>query len=474
MALAARPMVEIRDGSSSTAPGEQTLHPRGAFTSGSTAILGRRPRVVIVGAGFGGLSAAAGLAETEADIVVIDRHNYHVFQPLLYQVATAGLSPTDIATPIRSILRRQPNAEVLMGTVTGVDRSSRKVHIGEKRVPYDYLVLSTGARHAYFGHPEWEAFAPGLKTIDDATKMRRRILVAFESAECTDDERERAAFLTFVIIGAGPTGVELAGAIAELARVTLKSDFRRVDTSMTQIVLIEAGTRILPPFPEILASAATRALNNLGVEIRLGHPVTTCDPDGVIVAGERLNARTVLWAAGVAASPVAHWLETPGDRAGRVSVGKDLSVPGHPEIFVIGDCARATGSDGKDLPGVAPVAKQQGAFVANLITARIKGRVPTEPFRYRNLGNLATIGRKAAVADFGSVKVSGRAAWVLWSVVHVYFLIGFPQRLIVALTWLWAYLTFERGARLITGSPEDVADVPDLSKFRSTQTIEAH
>jgi NADH dehydrogenase len=465
-------MVELRDNALRVPIHQRVPDAIGLATAAPSGVARRRPRVVIVGAGFGGLSTAVGLARTNVDVVLIDRHNYHLFQPLLYQVATAGLSPTDIASPIRAILHRQRNATVLMGAVTGIDRAGRAVLIGEKRVPYDYLVLSTGARHAYFGHPEWEAFAPGLKTVDDATNMRRRVLMAFELAESGDDESERAALLTFVIVGAGPTGVELSGAIAELAHTTLESDFRRIDTSMTRIVLVEAGARILPSFPEKLASAAARALARLGVEVRLGHPVTECDSRGVVVAGEQLAARTVLWAAGVAASPVARWLDTPADRAGRVSVGRDLSVAGHREIFVIGDAASALGADGKALPGVAAVAKQQGRFVAKLIAARAVGRTLKEDFRYRNLGNLATIGRKAAIADFGSVRVSGRAAWLLWSVVHIYFLIGFPQRVEVALSWLWAYLTYERGARLITGSSSDAVGAGDRPKQIVTQASE--
>jgi NADH:ubiquinone reductase (H+-translocating) len=411
-----------------------------------------KPLVVILGAGFGGLAAARALARAPVDVVVIDRHNYHVFQPLLYQVATAALAPPDIAWPIRAILRRQPNATVLLGTATGIDKESRAVLIGDRRVPYDYLVVATGARHAYFGHDDWEPIAPGLKTIDDATAMRRRILLAFEAAECSNDAVERQRLMTFVIVGAGPTGVELAGAIAELARVALAADFRRIDVNLTRIVLVEAGTRVLPPFPETLSAAAARALERLGVELRFGQPVTRCDPDGVTIGNERLECRTVLWAAGVAASPVAKWLSVPSDRAGRVTVGADFSIPDHPEVFVIGDAAHALDGAGKALPGVAPVAKQEGAYVGRVIRARVLARPPPERFRYRDRGNLATIGRKAAVADFGFLRLSGWAAWLLWSVAHIYFLIGFRNRVMVALTWLWAYVTFERGARLVTGS----------------------
>jgi len=422
--------------------------------------LRERRRVVIVGAGFGGPATARALATAPIEVIIVDRYNYHLFQPLLYQVATAGLSPTDIASPIRGILRRQRNATVLLGAVTGIDKEKRAILVGEKRVAYDYLVLATGARHAYFGHDEWEAVAPGLKTIDDATAIRRRILMAFETAECSDDPAERERLLTFVIVGAGPTGVELAGALAELACVALAADFRRIDMRMARFILVEAGERILPTFPEALSSAAARALERLGVELRLGRPVTRCDADGVSIGDERLDCRTVLWAAGVAASPVARWLTVPCDKAGRVTVGDDLGVPGDPEIFAIGDAAYARDAAGLTLPGLAAVAKQQGAYVARVIRARVEGRTAPDAFHYRNLGNLATVGRKSAVADFGFVRLSGRLAWLLWGAVHVYFLIGFRNRVIVALTWLWAYVTFERGARLVTGTEPAGVDVP--------------
>lgn len=409
---------------------------------------GRR-RVVILGAGFGGLSAAKALAKAPVDVTVIDRRNYHLFQPLLYQVATAGLSPAEIATPIRSILRDQKNTRVLLGRVGAIDKEARLVEVEGRSVPYDTLIVATGARHAYFGRDEWEEVAPGLKKIDDATKLRHRILLAFEEAETTEDAAERRRLLTFVIIGGGPTGVELAGAVAELAKVALARDFRHVDPRSSRIILVESGPRVLATFPEALSAFAKRALEKLGVEVRLGHPASACDAAGVVVNGERLETRTIIWAAGVAASPAAKWLGAEKDRAGRVIVGRDLTLPGHPEIFVIGDTAAAPGHDGKPLPGVAPVAKQQGAYVASVIAARIAGR--TEPrFRYRNYGNLATIGRKVAVADFGRVRLSGRLAWLLWGGVHVLFLIGFRNRVAVLLDWLWAYVTFQRGARLIT------------------------
>jgi NADH:ubiquinone reductase (H+-translocating) len=417
----------------------------------------RLPRVVIVGAGFGGLSAAIALRRAKVHVTLIDRRNYHLFQPLLYQVATAALSPADIAQPIRSILRHQRNATVLLGTVTGVDTATRDVLIlgpdpsTDRRIPYDYLIVATGARHAYFGNDAWEPFAPGLKKIEDATDIRRRILLAFEEAENAAHAEQRAPMLCFVVVGGGPTGVELAGAIAELASMALAADFRHVDPRQTRVVLVEAGPRLLPAFPEALAAKAQRALERLGVEVRLGAPVTACDEGGVMVREERIAARTVLWAAGVAASPAAKWLGAERDRAGRAKVAADLSLPGHPEIFVIGDTALATDATGKALPGIAPAAKQAGRYAARVIRALVDGRKAPPPFRYHHLGNLATIGRKAAIADFGRLHLSGRIAWLLWGMVHIYFLIGFRNRLVVALDWLWAYLTFERGSRLITG-----------------------
>jgi NADH dehydrogenase len=410
-----------------------------------------RQRVVIVGAGFGGLTAARALARVPVDVVLIDRHNYHLFQPLLYQVATAALSPADIATPIRAILSRQKNASVLLGRVTGVGTTAREVILEDRRIAYDYLILATGARHAYFGHDEWERVAPGLKKIDDATDIRRRILLAFERAETAMSEAERRRLLTFVVIGGGPTGVEMAGAIAELAKVALAEDFRSIDPRQARILLIEAGPRVLPAFPESLSAIAHRDLERLGVEVRTGVPVTACDDDGVIVGEERIPSGCVIWAAGVAASPAAKWLAAEHDRAGRVKVAPDLSVPGHPDIFAIGDTALALDEAGRPLPGVAPVAKQQGDHVARLIAARVKDRAAPPPFRYRNLGNLATIGRRAAVADFGWIRLSGRLAWFLWGGVHILFLIGFRNRIAVLLDWLWAYVTYQRGARLITG-----------------------
>jgi len=408
-----------------------------------------RPRVVIVGGGFGGLSAARALARAPVDVTLIDRHNYHLFQPLLYQVATAGLAPNSIAAPIRAILRRQANAAVIMETVTGIDVANRSVLIGEERLPYDFLVLATGARHAYFGHDDWEPFAPGIKTLADALTIRQHVLSAFEAAETSQEPSERRSLLNFVLVGAGPTGVELAGALAELAKATLVHDFCRIDPSEARIILIEAGPRILPSFSPKLSAAAQHALEKLGVEVRLGKAVTLCDADGVVVAGERIAARSILWAAGVAASPAARWLNTAADRAGRIEVLNDLSVPDHPEVFAIGDTCVSSSWDGKPAPGIAPAAKQMGHYAAGAIRARVEGTSQLPPFRYRHQGSLATIGRNKAVADFGWITLSGRFAWLLWALAHIYFLIGFRSRIVVALDWLWAYVTFRRGARII-------------------------
>jgi NADH:ubiquinone reductase (H+-translocating) len=409
-----------------------------------------RRRIVIIGAGFGGLSAAQRLARVTADIIVIDRRNHHLFQPLLYQVATAALSPADIAAPIRGILSRQPNTIVILGTVTGIDLASRTVLLGDRRVPYDQLVIGTGARESYFGHDEWSAVTSGLKSIEDATAMRRRILVAFERAEDSEDEAEQRRLLTFVIIGGGPTGVELAGTLAELAKAALARDFRHIDPTTARIVLVEAGPRLLPSFPPRLSEAAARALQRLGVEVRLGVAVTDCDQEGAVLGDERVESRTLIWAAGVTASPAAAWLGMGARRDGRVPVLSDLTLRGHPEIFVIGDTAEVVGTN-RPLPGVAPVAKQQGAYVARVIAARLAGKPAPAPFRYRDYGNLATIGRHEAVADFGWVRLTGRLAWLAWGAAHIYFLIGFRNRAAVAIDWLWSYLTYQRGARLITG-----------------------
>jgi len=409
-----------------------------------------KPRLVIIGAGFGGLSAAKALGRAEFDVTVIDRHNYHLFQPLLYQVATAGLSPADIASPIRSILSAQSNTTVVLARVSGVDLNRHQVVAEDKRIPFDYLVVATGAQHAYFGHSHWAGYAPGLKTIDDATYLRRRILLAFEKAETEPDAAERRRLLNFVVVGGGPTGVEMAGAIAELAKRALASDFRNIDPRCARIILVEAADRLLTPFDPALSEAARRALERLGVEVLLGTGVSDCDCAGVSLGGARLEARTIVWAAGVQASPAGEWLHAQTDRAGRVKVEDDLSLPGYPDVFVIGDAAHVADSAGKALPGVAPVAKQQGRYVARLLSARAKGQ-RIGPFRYRDFGSLATIGRKSAVVQIGRMKLSGFLAWCMWSVAHGYFLIGFRNRLAVALNWAWSYLTFQRGTRLITG-----------------------
>ncbi len=412
---------------------------------------GTEHHVVIVGAGFGGLEAARNLAGAPVRITMIDQRNHHLFQPLLYQVATASLPTSEIAWPIRFLLRGHKNVTTLLGTVTGIDRANRQVLLEDERpIGFDTLILATGARHSYFGHDEWEPYAPGVKTLEDATRIRRRILSAFEQAEWETDPERRTQWLTFVIIGAGPTGVELAGTIAELAHDTLRGDFRNIDTRSARVILVEAGPRILAGFTEDLSAYAEQALNRLGVEVRLGQPVSECRADGIMLGAEFLPARTTLWAAGVAASPAAEWLETPADRAGRVRVEPDLTAPGEPDIFVIGDTAFVAGADGKPVPGIAPAAKQQGRYVADLIKARLRGKPAPPPFAYRNAGNLATIGKRAAIVDFGWIKLRGRLAWWIWGIAHIFFLIGLRNRLAVALNWLWIYVSGHRSARLIT------------------------
>jgi NADH:quinone reductase (non-electrogenic) len=413
------------------------------------------PHAVIIGAGFGGLSAATALARVPIRLTVIDERNYHLFQPLLYQVATAGLSPADIAAPIRGILARQKNTRVLLGRVVGIDVDRRAVVLRDREIGYDYLVVATGARHAYFGHEEWAALAPSLKNIDDATHVRRKILTAFERAEDEPDEAERNRLMTFVIVGGGATGVEMAGAIAELSKVALAKDFRAIDTTMSRIILIEAGPRLLPAFAESLSAVAKASLEKLGVEVRLGRAVTQCDDGGVAVGEDRIACRTIIWAAGVKASPAAEWLAAAHDSAGRVLVEPDLTLPGHPEVFVIGDTALMRDAAGKPLPGVAPVAKQEGKYVAAVLAARIHRTTEPRAFRYRDLGNLATIGRGYAIVDFGRFRLTGRVAWFVWGLAHIYFLIGFRSRLLVAMNWLWSYVTFQRGARLITSGDVD-------------------
>lgn len=414
----------------------------------------RKPRIVIVGAGFGGLAVIKGLGAVYAEITLIDRQNHHLFQPLLYQVATAALSPADIAAPIRSIVKRHRQMHVLLDTVCGIDKDRRMVRLQSgATVDYDMLVIATGAQHSYFGNDHWSEFAPGIKTIDDATRVRRKILLALECAETNRQENvaERKEFLTFVIIGGGPTGVEMAGAIAELTRHATSMEFRYVTPKCVRIVLVEAGSRLLANFPEDLAESARHALETLGVDVRLGGRVSNIDATGVIVGDERIKAATVIWAAGVQASPAAQWLGAPADRAGRVCVAPDMSVPGHGEIFVIGDTSAIARDDGRPVPGIAPAAKQQGLHVGRTIAARLAGRPAPGPFRYRDFGTLATIGRKRAVVDFGWTRMKGFRAWLLWSTAHLYFLVGFRNRFVVGMTWMWNYLTFDRGARLITG-----------------------
>lgn len=413
-----------------------------------------QPHIVIVGGGFGGLDAARALAGAPVRITLIDRHNYHLFQPLLYQVATASLSPGDIASPIRWVLRHQANVKVLLADVRGVDAAARQVSIAagswQTAIPYDYLIIATGAAHAYFGHPEWASRAPGLKTLDDALEIRRQVLLAFEAAEREIDPDAERRLLTFVIVGGGPTGVELAGALAEIARQSLPEDFRKSRPESSRIVLIEAAPDLLGTFPEPLRLAARRSLERLGIEVRTGAPVTLVDENGVTVGGgDRIAAQTVLWAAGVAASPLAHALGVPLDPAGRVSAEPTLTVPGHPRIFVAGDIC-AMQQDGKPLPGVAQVAKQQGAHAARNVLRAIRGE-PLRPFRYRDYGSMATIGRGAAVADIGWIKTSGFVAWLIWLFIHIFWLIGFRNRVAVLSEWAWAFVTRQRRVRLITG-----------------------
>jgi NADH:ubiquinone reductase (H+-translocating) len=406
--------------------------------------------VVIVGAGFGGLETTFGLAGAPVRITLVDRRNHHLFQPLLYQVATASLATSEIAWPIRYLVRNRPEVTTLFATVSGVDPGGKRVLLDDgDALPYDTLVLATGARHAYFGHDEWEPFAPGLKTLEDATTLRRRILVAFERAERETDPAKRAALLTFVIIGAGPTGVELAGTIAELAQHTLRPDFRNIDTRKARVVLIEAGPRVLAGFADDLSAYAQASLQSIDVEVMLGQPVTECSADGVLFGDTRLEARTIIWAAGVRASPAAEWLGAPADRAGRLQVEPDLTVPGHPDIFAIGDTVTISAWGGQPVPGIAPAAKQEGRHVAQTIKARLGGGTAA-PFRYKHAGSLAQIGKRLAVIDFGRIKLRGTIAWWIWGIAHIYFLIGIRHRLSVALSWLWIYARDQRTARLIT------------------------
>jgi NADH:ubiquinone reductase (H+-translocating) len=415
------------------------------------------PRIVIVGAGFGGLNAAQTLAKAPVQVTVIDRRNFHTFQPLLYQVATAGLSPGEIAAPIRSIFRSRNNVEVLLAEVTGFDLERRVVETPEQKIPYDYLIVAAGASHAYFGHDEWERLAPGLKTVEDAIEIRRRVLLAFELAERQAAFGDKTSPLTFVVVGGGPTGVELAGTLAEICRHALTHEFRSIDPARTRIVLIEGGPRVLAAYPEDLSRSAEEQLRHLGVEVRTSTMVTQVAPGSVQMGDTRLPASVVLWAAGVAASPLGKKLSTAVDRAGRVLVQPDLSLPDHPEVFVIGDLASLKDRHGKLLPGVAPVAIQEGRFVAKLIRREVKNQAGRESFarpnfHYWDKGSLATIGRSAAVAEFGKIHISGFLAWLSWLFVHIWFLIGFQNRLLVFIRWAFSYFTYERGARLITGN----------------------
>ncbi len=420
----------------------------------------QRPRIVVIGGGFGGLKAAESLARLPVQITVVDRKNHHTFQPLLYQVATAGLSPADIAAPIREILAKHENVEVLLGEVVGFDLERRLVKLHGAELPYDYLVVAAGASHAYFGHDDWEPLAPGLKTIEDALEIRRRVLLAFEIAEREAVLTGQHWPLNFVIVGAGPTGVELAGTLAEIARKSLAHNFRAIDPQKTRVLLVEAGPSVLSTYPEDLRNSAVKQLHRLGVEVRTNAPVTDIREGEVRIGDEAVPAAIVLWAAGVSASPLGRALGAPVDRAGRVLVEADLSIPGHPEVFVIGDLASLKAAEGKLLPGVAPVAMQQGKWVGRQVAADLAGN-PRQPFRYLDKGSLATIGRAAAIAQFGRVHISGYFAWLAWLFIHILFLIGFRNRLIVMISWAWSYITFKRGARLITGE-SGVATMPSL------------
>jgi NADH:ubiquinone reductase (H+-translocating) len=426
----------------------------------------RRPRVVIIGGGFGGLYAARALKRDAVDVLVLDRTNHHLFQPLLYQVATATLAPTDITAPIRWLLRKQENARVLMEEVVRIDVERRIVATAEgDEHAYDYLVVATGARHAYFNHPEWEALAPGLKSVDDAIELRRRILTAFERAEATEDPEERAAWLTFIVVGGGPTGTELAGMLPTIARHALRRDFRRIDPTSTRVILVEGGPKILAAYPDTLSEQARRDLVNLGVDVRAGTLVSEIGPHHVVAGGEHIHAHTILWAAGNAASPLGRDLHAELDRSGRVVVEPDLSVPGYREVFVIGDLA-ATTTDGKPVPGVAPAAMQMGALAAKNIRRDLEQRERV-PFRYRNKGDLATIGRHRAIAHFGRVQLTGSLAWWFWLFLHIMYLAGFRNRASVLVEWAYSYFTYERGARLITGrsSTEPSALLPIPGKW---------
>ena len=416
-----------------------------------------RPKIVIVGGGFGGLAAISELKGVDADIALIDRRNHHLFQPLLYQVATTSLGPSEIAWPIRQLVHKRQEVTTLLGEVSGVDDDAKLVHIkGGPDVPFDYLILATGAQHAYFGHDDWEPFAPGLKTLEDATAMRRRLLMAFEKAEIETDPDKRRALLTFVIIGAGPTGVELAGAIIELGRITLRRDFRNIHPEDARVVLIEAGPRVLANFKPEMSAYAERALKELGVEIALNQAVTAVHVDGLEYGGTLLKSETIIWAAGVLASPAAKWLGVEADRAGRIKVNPDQSVPGHPAIFAIGDTALLP----KPIPGIGDAAKQAGRAAAKTVKARLRGDTTAMPFHYKHLGDIATIGRSRALIDFGWIRLTGWIGWWAWGLAHIYFLIGLKNRIFIALNWLWIYLSGYRSARLITQDMPGVSASP--------------
>lgn len=423
--------------------------------------LAETPRVVIVGGGFGGLAAAKRLRKAGVRVTLVDRRNHHLFQPLLYQVATASLSPAEISAPIRGILRGDPNTDVRMAEVEGFDLDRREVLLaGRGRLGYDYLIVASGASHAYFGHPEWEPLAPGLKTIEDATRIRRRFLLAFEAAEQEEDPEERRALLTFVVIGAGPTGVEMAGAMAEVARRSMIRDFRRIDPGTARVILVEGGARVLSTYHDRLSAYTQRALERMGVEVRAGSIVTRIESDAVYIGDEVIRTGNVVWAAGVAASPLGALLGAPLDRAGRVQIAPDLSLPGRPEVFVVGDLA-AMVQDGQPLPGVAPVATQQGRHAAENIARTVRS-APRRPFRYTDKGSMATIGRSAAVVEAGTLRVKGWLAWMIWLFIHVFFLIGFRNRALVMLQWAWSYFTWQRGARLITDRAPVAADSEEV------------
>lgn len=426
-----------------------------------------KPRVVIIGAGFGGMSAARKLAKLPVQVIVIDRKNHHTFQPLLYQVATAGISPGEIAAPIRWILRGYKNVEVLMGEALSFDLERRVVKLSDAEIPYDYLVVAAGATHSYFGHDEWEPWAPGLKTIEDALEIRRRVLLAFELAERQAAEGKPPLDLNFVIVGAGPTGVELAGTLAEIARQVLRNEFRSIDPRRTRIILLEGGPRVLPAYAPDLSQSAVRQLEKLGVEVRASAMVTRIEPAAAWVGDERIPAAVVLWAAGVSASPLGKQLGAPLDRAGRVQVNPDLSLPGHREVFVIGDLASLKDESGNLLPGVAPTAMQEGRYVAEAVAADLNS-VRRKNFHYFDKGSLATIGRAAAVAQIRKIHISGYFAWLAWLFIHIMFLIGFRNRIIVIIQWAWSYLTYERGARLITGD----TTLPGWTEQKSEQEAE--